>query len=237
MSSRQYRPRASATQQTSAAAARAADAAHTRCPATARPAARVASSMPAVAGRGPDTWPSRARHRQIHVSLPRVPASGPDRVRSTPPCARAHGTRTRLPCRRADPVPIAGRSAARAVCLHASLLCWLVGCAKDPRHCCSKVSPQPGARFQFASPFARELVVLGAPILLAHPPLRIDPRLLLESVEGGIQRPFLDAQCFAAELLDPAANAVAMHRSPAQSLEDHDLECAVQQFLLHRVLP
>ena len=74
-----------------------------------------------------------------------------------------------------------------------------------------------------------QLVELRATVAIGDAPLRRDPPAPLETVERRVQRPLLDQEDRAGRVLDPLAHAIAMHRAPAQRLEDEQVERAAQQ--------
>src|SRR2546423_11531208 len=89
-------------------------------------------------------------------------------------------------------------------------------------------SPEREVRAQRLPSRGGEPVVLGSAILLRESPLAVDPAFALEAIERRVKRALFDLERFASFLLDPAPDAVAVHASPAQRLEDHDFEGAVE---------
>src|SRR5262249_38292947 len=60
-------------------------------------------------------------------------------------------------------------------------------------------------------------------------PLRRDPLLALEPVQGGVERPGVDLQDVARARLDGLGDAVAVLRPPAEGFEDQEIERALEQ--------
>src|SRR5687768_5205024 len=54
--------------------------------------------------------------------------------------------------------------------------------------------PRRGLGAELLTPRAAQLVVLGPAVVLRVAPLTGEPAFLLEAVQGGVQRPFLDEQ-------------------------------------------
>src|SRR5213592_3376249 len=100
----------------------------------------------------------------------------------------------------------------------------------------------PGAFFRLellpAAP--RQLVILGAPVVLRSPPFGLDPTSPLQSMQGGIERTLLDAQNVAGDLLNALRNAPAVLRFEGQGLEDQQVECSLRKvdpFVYHKMFP
>ena len=74
-----------------------------------------------------------------------------------------------------------------------------------------------------------EPIELGFAIGVGESPLLLEVAFALEAVERRIQGTFLDAQRVAGGLSDPAADGVAVHRSPADGFEDQEVEGAREQ--------
>src|SRR5688500_5871032 len=81
---------------------------------------------------------------------------------------------------------------------------------------------------QLRAPRARELIDLGAPVVVGDTPCRRHPALALEAMQRRVQRAFLDEQRILGGLLDPFGDRIAMLRAPAQGLEDEQLEAAAE---------
>src|ERR1043166_1873184 len=82
---------------------------------------------------------------------------------------------------------------------------------------------------------AREAVEARASVFLGQAPFAVDPAHLLDAVEGGIEGAFFDAGHVVRELLDAAADAVAVRLAEAQGFEDEEVERALGKIrlLLH----
>src|SRR5262245_37228947 len=80
----------------------------------------------------------------------------------------------------------------------------------------------PLCRLRFQGPAAgrRELVILGAPVVLTHGPFRLDPALLLELVKGGVQRALPDPELFVRHLPDPLGDGPPVHRLERDDAKD-----------------
>src|SRR5688500_3240593 len=86
----------------------------------------------------------------------------------------------------------------------------LRGGAKRRRHRFGQ--PFPARRFiaQAGAAERRQLVVLGAPVVVRHAPFTLDQPLLFETVKGGIERALLDVQRVPGDLLDAQQHAIAV---------------------------
>ena len=93
--------------------------------------------------------------------------------------------------------------------------------------------PDPAARLFLELTFAglREPVELGAPVVVRGAPFALDPPLLRHPVEGGVEGPFFDAQHIVGGGLDPARDAVAVHRPTGQAFQHQQFDGALE----HRV--
>src|SRR5689334_15072155 len=76
---------------------------------------------------------------------------------------------------------------------------------------------------------ARQAVEARPPVVLRAAPLRPDPALLLEPVQGRVERPLVDGQHVLRELLDPLRDAPAVHRAGRERLQDQDVQGPLQQ--------
>src|SRR5687767_4119940 len=63
-------------------------------------------------------------------------------------------------------------------------------------------------------------------------PLRRDPPFLLETLEGGIERPLLDREHFVGQPLDVLRDGVAMQRLHGERLEDQHVERPAEELAL-----
>src|SRR4029078_7959813 len=85
--------------------------------------------------------------------------------------------------------------------------------------------PALGLQRELFAPGPRELVEAGAPVVLGGAPLGADPPLLLEPEERGGWRDLVHLQKVLGDLLDPARDAVAVHRTErVERLEDYEVE-------------
>src|SRR5262245_22606133 len=67
-------------------------------------------------------------------------------------------------------------------------------------------------------------VVLGAPVVLRRAPFTLDPPLLLEPLEGGIERALIGIEHAPRQLLDALPDSPAVHGLEGQGLEDEEVE-------------
>src|SRR5689334_18463442 len=74
-----------------------------------------------------------------------------------------------------------------------------------------------------------ELVELRLAISLRVSPLCSEPSLLLHAMERGVERAFGDLQALSGDLLNPAEHGEAVHGTPAQGLEDEEVEGAAKE--------
>src|SRR5689334_6481479 len=72
-------------------------------------------------------------------------------------------------------------------------------------------SPSRRFRAQLFSPFGRELVILGAPIVVGDSPRGGYPALALKAVERLIKRGTLDGEYAVGALAYPAGDCIAVH--------------------------
>jgi hypothetical protein len=89
----------------------------------------------------------------------------------------------------------------------------------------------PRARLggQLPAPGSGELVILRPPAKLGHRPLGGDPALMLEAMEGGVERPLVDLQDVSGDLLDALRDRPAMKRLGLKRSQDQQVERAGQQ--------
>src|SRR5688500_18654817 len=91
--------------------------------------------------------------------------------------------------------------------------------------------PAPGRRLgaKLTPALDGQTVELRASIVRRELPLGLDPAALLQAMERWVKRTFADLEDLARQLLDPPRDGVAVGRSPAQRLEDEQVERALQQ--------
>ena len=77
-----------------------------------------------------------------------------------------------------------------------------------------------------------EAIVFGPTLVLRGPPLALHQAAVLQAVEGRVERALLYLERVVAQLLDPARDAESVHRLPAESLEDNDVQAALEE--VHR---
>src|SRR5215471_13289725 len=97
---------------------------------------------------------------------------------------------------------------------------------------------QPGCLLvvELAAAQRGQLVELRLPPGFRRRPLRSEPSALLETMEGRIERALLDLQHVAGDLLEPLGDGVAMDRSETHHFQDQQIERALQQIGLARVV-
>ena len=107
----------------------------------------------------------------------------------------------------------------------------LLLCLENPRHGVGHPGPVLALFDELALAVAREPVVLGLTVVLRRVPFRIDPALLLQAMERRVERPLVDPQDVARDLLDALRDAPAVHRLERQRLQDEHVERALQEIL------
>src|SRR6185437_13129068 len=76
---------------------------------------------------------------------------------------------------------------------------------------------------------ASERIELGAAIVLARPPLRGDPPLLLELVQRGIERAVADLEDVGRQLFELLPDRPAIHRLEGEHLEQKEVQGALDE--------
>ncbi len=89
--------------------------------------------------------------------------------------------------------------------------------------------PADRALAQLAAALLGQLVVLGLAVVVGKAPLGLDEAALLEAVEGGIEGAVLDVEVVLGGGTDPGGDGVAVAGSPAQGLENEDIEGALEE--------
>src|SRR6476469_7240888 len=75
----------------------------------------------------------------------------------------------------------------------------------------------------------RQVVVLGAAIVVRDAPFAVDPLLLLETLEGGIERALVDLEHAARRLLDALGDAPAVHRRERERAQNEEVDRAAER--------
>jgi hypothetical protein len=85
----------------------------------------------------------------------------------------------------------------------------------------------PGVFLDFGRPATApgELVILGAPVILARAPAGLDPAAPLQPVKSGIERPLLNTQRIAGDLLNTLRYRPAALRFKNERLQDQQIQC------------
>src|SRR5688572_3010786 len=74
-----------------------------------------------------------------------------------------------------------------------------------------------------------QLIELGLAVVLRDAPLALDPARALEAVERRVERAFLDEKDIVAAFTDLSGDGVSVQWSPAEGLEDEEVECSLQE--------
>src|SRR4051812_48703598 len=74
-----------------------------------------------------------------------------------------------------------------------------------------------------------ETIVLRLAVVFGVAPFGLEPAALLETMQRRVERALLDLQPVFRDVLDPAQDAQAVHRTPAQRLEDDEVEGAADE--------
>src|SRR3954471_1925011 len=92
--------------------------------------------------------------------------------------------------------------------------------------------PVRGFLRELLAPGPRQRVELRAPVVLGITPRRLDPALLLETVERGVERSLVHLQHVLGQLLQPLRDAPAVHVAGGKGAENQQVEGALQQVAL-----
>src|SRR6185503_14909661 len=98
----------------------------------------------------------------------------------------------------------------------------LSGRGESGRHHARIILPAGELTGELLSSGGGEAIELRFAIRVRHSPLLGEKSFLLESMERRIERAFADGQAFAGREADPASDRVAVHRAPAERLEDDE---------------
>src|SRR5262245_15262793 len=100
---------------------------------------------------------------------------------------------------------------------------------EDLRDCSSQPAPRAGLRLEPRAAFLRQLVVLGAAVVVGGAPLRLDPAAALEAMERRVQRALLDVEGRAGDLVEAFRDSPAVLRLEGHGLQDEEVECALRK--------
>src|SRR5438309_80474 len=100
-------------------------------------------------------------------------------------------------------------------------------------HHAGEPRPAGGLLLKLRPALGSKRVIASPAMVLRDTPLRRNPPPPVHSVKGGIERSLLDLKRVVGQLLQPSGDAVAMHRSPGESLEDEHVEGALEQLAAH----
>jgi hypothetical protein len=73
------------------------------------------------------------------------------------------------------------------------------------------------------------LIELGSTIVVRDSPLRLEPAAVLETVERGVQSPFIEDERLTRRVEDPSRDVVAVTSAEYEGLEDEYVECAAEE--------
>src|SRR5678816_56399 len=76
-----------------------------------------------------------------------------------------------------------------------------------------------------------QAVVLGAAVVVREAPFAVDPLLLLEALEGRIQRPLVDLEHAVGRLLDTLGDPPAMHRREGERPQNEQVDRAAERLV------
>src|SRR6476661_4071260 len=106
---------------------------------------------------------------------------------------------------------------------------WSSRGLQDPAHGLGVLAPDLGLAVELFLPGLGEPVELGAAVVLRDAPFGLDGPLVLEPVERRIERSLVDLEQIAGHLLDALGHAPPMLGPQAQSLQDQQIESALQK--------
>src|SRR6185437_5136921 len=89
--------------------------------------------------------------------------------------------------------------------------------------------PVRGFLIQLGAAGGGERVELCLASGFAFRPLCLDPALLFEAVEGGIERTLLDLEHFAGKLLNPLGDSPSVHGVGQEGFQDQKIEGALDE--------
>ena len=89
--------------------------------------------------------------------------------------------------------------------------------------------PGGGLGAQALAAGGRELVVAGAPVVLARAPLGAEPAASFHALQRLIERAVVDAERAVRALLEPGRDGVAVHGAPAERFENEEVERALEE--------
>src|SRR5215475_12142927 len=89
--------------------------------------------------------------------------------------------------------------------------------------------PRRGPAPELASPGGAQAIELRLAVVLGKPPFRFDEAGSLEAMQRWVQRAFADRHRGARRRLDPLDDGIAVAWSPAQCLEDQQVERAASE--------
>src|SRR6185436_5862638 len=77
---------------------------------------------------------------------------------------------------------------------------------------------------ELAAPSGGDRVIAGAAVVLGRPPGAVDVTAVLEPLERRVERSLIDVEAPLGHLLDPGADAPAVHGLERQRLEDEEVD-------------
>jgi hypothetical protein len=104
-----------------------------------------------------------------------------------------------------------------------------LGLADDEVDGCREAVPVGSFLFKLRTAWGGESVELGLATGFAFSPLRLDPSLLLKTMQGGVERTLLYLENFAGDLLNPLGDGPSMQRFEKERFEDEEVEGSLNE--------
>ena len=86
-----------------------------------------------------------------------------------------------------------------------------------------------GLFLQLLAPGDGQTVVPGLAVVLRGAPEGCDPAAILQPVQGGVQRPLVDAQCVPGDLLDALGNGPSVPGAGLERAQNQEIERPLKQ--------
>jgi len=107
---------------------------------------------------------------------------------------------------------------------------------EDERHGRGEALPFVDLFAERLAPFFGQRVVARAPIVLGGLPFTLDPAVVLETLQGGVDRALVDVEPPLGELLDAQSDPPAVHRLQRERLQDQEIDAAAERIGFLRML-
>src|SRR5215471_128633 len=178
--------------------------------------------------------PPASRHSSLFFSIPpnlwsaRVRASSAERPRWICFCGSI-STWKRISSSISCSTRPLRKSGRKAASIRAFMTCSFLGRLEDPSDRGCEAFPTLRLLDELPAAGPRELVKLGAPVVLRVAPVRTDPALGLEPVKCRVERTLVDLEDVLRKLLDPLRDPPAVHRFGGEGLEDQNVESALEK--------